>query len=213
MYTYTKLQFFIIIKIELRALQLPTKTLPYVIPEEYKSLPKLAGRAKVEIILDSNEGFSEDNGKKHKTESFIVELDGYHHPLTAGNFIDLVNQKHYDGIKIDNVQELIVQFGKESKKPAIRTIPLEIFYRSDVEPTYGITSDDDNRATEAQATPFQAYGALGMARGNENTDSAENEVFILKWRQALMPPGRNTLDGFYVSISTILITIIILLLL
>ena len=101
-----------------------------MIPEEYKSLPRLAGYAKVEIIVDSNEGFNEDNGKKHKTETFILEVDGYHSPLTAGNFIDLVNQKYYDGIRTDNVQELIVQFGKETKKPPIRSIPLEIFYRS-----------------------------------------------------------------------------------
>ena len=29
-----------------------------MIPEEYKSLPRLAGYAKVEIIVDSNEGFN-----------------------------------------------------------------------------------------------------------------------------------------------------------
>jgi peptidylprolyl isomerase len=100
-------------------------------------------------------------------------------------------------MRTDNVQELIVQFGKDTKKSPPRSIPLELFYRSDTEPTYSITSDDDQRATEAFALPFQAFGALGMARGIENPDSAEAEVFILKWRQALMPPGRNTLDGFY----------------
>lgn len=36
-----------------------------------------------------------------------------------------------------------------------------------------------------------------MGRGIEDTDSAIAEVFVLKWRQALLPPGRNTLDGYY----------------
>jgi hypothetical protein len=39
--------------------------------------------------------------------------------------------------------------------PQLRTIPLELFYKQDSEPTYGITSDDDNRATEAMTLPFQ----------------------------------------------------------
>jgi len=189
---------------DLRALQLPVKKLPYNIPEEFQSLPILAGRAKVEVIVDSKDGFSEESGKKHKTETFLLEVDGYHAPITAGNFIDLVQQKYYDDCKTDNVQELIVQFGKAAKKPSSRTIPLEIFYRSDTEPTYSTTSDDDMRATEAFALPFQGYGALGMGRGVEDTDSASSEVFVLKWRQALMPPGRNTLDGFYSSFGYVI---------
>jgi peptidylprolyl isomerase len=76
-------------------------------------------------------------------------------------------------------------------------IPLELFYKQDSEPVYGITSDDDNRATETFALPFQAYGALGMGRENEDPDSASSEFFLLKWSQALIAPGRNTLDGYY----------------
>ena len=77
--------------------------------------------------------------------------------------------------------------------------------------------------------PFQAYGALGMARDNGEPDSGSSQFFFLKvgvgvyvyislvvaayhtihhylyvmrciyiqWKQALNPPGRNTLDGFY----------------
>jgi hypothetical protein len=53
---------------------------------------------------------------------------------------------------------------KKGKKLVTRTVPLELFYKGDSEPTYGITSDDDMRATDAPTLPFQAYGALGMAR-------------------------------------------------
>lgn len=37
----------------------------------------------------------------------------------------------------------------------------------------------------------------GMARENEDADSGTSQVFFLKWKQALIAPGRNTLDGFY----------------
>ena len=47
------------------------------------------------------------------------------------------------------------------------------------------------------ALPFQAYGAVGMARDNGDPDSGSSQFFVLKWNQALNPPGRNTLDGFY----------------
>ena len=36
-----------------------------------------------------------------------------------------------------------------------------------------------------------------MARGNEDNDSGSSQIFMLKWQQALIAPGRNTLDGFY----------------
>jgi peptidylprolyl isomerase len=67
--------------------------------------------------------------------------------------------------------------------------------QGDKEPVYGITSDDDMRSTETTALAFQAYGALGMARDNEQADSGSSQFFFLKWSQALVAPGRNTLDG------------------
>jgi peptidylprolyl isomerase len=36
-----------------------------------------------------------------------------------------------------------------------------------------------------------------MARDNGEPDSGSSQFFFLKWKQALNPPGRNTLDGFY----------------
>jgi peptidylprolyl isomerase len=110
-------------------------------------------------------------------------------------------------MEIQRAEELIVQTGStikdkdagfiDPKTGITRTIPLEIFYKNDKEPVYGITSDDDSRATETKALPFQAYGALGMARGNDDPDSASSQFFFLKWLQALVAPGRNTLDGYY----------------
>lgn len=177
---------------------LPKRQLPFTIPEEYSSLPRLAGRATIAIAVDSKSGgFRLKDGKTVvPSTSFEVELDGYHAPLTAGNFLDLVNNKFYDNLKFQSIQELTLQTGKRPAEGP-RKVPLELFYKQDAEPVYGITSDDDMRATETMALPFQAYGALGMARENDDPDSASTQFFLLKWRQALIAPGRNTLDGFY----------------
>ena len=183
---------------EIRKSRLPVSKLPFEIPEEYKGLPHLDGRALVKVSLSRDKGFKEADGSRlgRKTSELLLEIDGYHAPLTAGNFIDLVSNKYYDGKLIEEEQELIIQTGKNTK--ATRKIPLEIFYKKDEAPTWGITSDDDNRATDTPALPFQAYGALGQMRENEDAETgATSEFFFLKWNQALIAPGRNTLDGFY----------------
>ena len=183
---------------KLRKLQLPPATLPYTIPDEYSSLPQLKGRATIEMVVQKKQGgFRLADGKTIiNPVIFTIELDGYHAPLTCGNFVDMINKKIYDNMEIQKVDQLVVQTGRSTSKIE-RKIPLELFYRYDTEPTYGITSDDDNRATEAVALPFQATGALGMARLNDDVDSATSEFFLFKFNQALNPPGRNTLDGFY----------------
>lgn len=194
---------------QLRAQLLPKgqSNLPYKISDEYASLPCLEGYATVEMKIASKKGIKlPDSFKTVPDITIQLTLDGFHNPLTAGNFVDLVDKKFYDNIQIQKADEQFIQTGKPSsggdsyidpatKQP--RTIPLEIFYKQDTEPVYGITSDDDNRATETMALPFQAYGAIGMARDNAEADSGSSQFFFLKWRQALNPPGRNTLDGFY----------------
>ncbi len=191
----------------LRAMELMPGSLPYTIPSEYDNLPRLMGRAKIEMKVQSKHGgFKDENGKKFDSTNIILEVDGYHAPLTAGNMVDLTMKKFYDNMDIQRAEELIVQTGSSVKDKdvgytdpvtkEVRTIPLEVFYKNDKEPVYGITSDDDNRAKETKALPFQAYGALGMAR-EEDPDSASSQFFFLKWLQALVAPGRNTLDGIF----------------
>ncbi|KAJ1431232.1 cyclophilin type peptidyl-prolyl cis-trans isomerase/CLD-domain-containing protein [Ochromonadaceae sp. CCMP2298] len=198
---------------DLRLQQLPAQQLPFTIPEEFAALPRLTGRATVELQVKAKRGgYRLEDGKTVVPQfTLLLELDGYHAPLTAGNFADLVSKGYYNGLPLQKVEQLTVQTGKPpaslaladgetyvdpaTKKP--RTVPLELFYKGDTEPSYGYTSDDDLRATETQALPFQAYGALGMARNNEQADTGSTQFFMLKWMQALIAPGRNTLDGFY----------------
>ena len=38
-------------------------------------------------------------------------LDGYNAPVTAGNFLDLVNRKFYDGMEVQRADGFVVQTG------------------------------------------------------------------------------------------------------
>jgi cyclophilin family peptidyl-prolyl cis-trans isomerase len=189
----------------LRMMQLPSGKLPFQIPDEYASLPRLNGRAEIEMVVQSAGGkpyrLADEVTLVPKVTLRLV-VDGYHAPLTSGNFVDLVRKGFYDGMTLQKVEQLIVQTGKPSNGgDGPRKIPLEIFYKLDKEPSYSATSDDEMRATDAIALPFQAYGAIGMARQNEDVDSASSQFFLLKWDQALVAPGRNTLDGFYTNMG------------
>ena len=147
----------------LRSLFLPKQVLPYSIPEEYANLPKLLGRATVDMEVENPKGFLTPENKKIPSVVFTMVVDGYHAPLTSGNFIDLVDSKFYNGLKFHKIEELTAQTGlpKTSTASSLRTVPLELFYKQDGAPTYGYTSDEDMRATETMALPFQAYGAVG----------------------------------------------------
>ncbi len=71
------------------------------IPAQYKNLPHLNGgwvMVKVHMVPERN--------------SFIALMDGYNAPITAGNFVDLVNRGFYDGMKIDETERFVeVRFG------------------------------------------------------------------------------------------------------
>jgi peptidylprolyl isomerase len=112
-------------------------------------------------------------------------MDGYHAAVTAGTFADLVEGNCYDGLSIQSVEELIVQIGTpedvqvdgfiDRYTKENRVIPLELFSYNDKAPTYCYTSDDDMRATESMAMPFQANGALGMAHDPEDANTASSQ--------------------------------------
>ena len=55
----------------------------------------------------------------------------------------------------------------------------------------------DGRGGYASALPFNAYGALGMAREEYNVDSASSQFFWLLFDSDLTPAGKNYLDGRY----------------
>ncbi|KAH8054748.1 peptidyl-prolyl cis-trans isomerase [Aureococcus anophagefferens] len=87
------------------------------------------------------------------------------------------------------------QDGDPKKEP--RRVPLELFVDGDKAPTYGETTEDGQRGSAQTVLPFQAYGALGMARDEYEADSASSQFFFLLFDSDLTPAGKNLLDGRY----------------
>jgi cyclophilin family peptidyl-prolyl cis-trans isomerase len=191
-------------------------TPPVTVPAEFNNLPQLKKRAIVEFVAKKGPEaeFSSFNvdGNLFKTAVLRMEIDGYTAPVTAGNFVDLVNKGFYDGMRIQRSDGFVVQTGDPSKegrgdgktvgyvpegKEKVRNVPLEVFVKNDMAPIYGSTFDDDGRGGYASALPFNAYGALGMAREEYDSDSGSSQFFWLLFDSDLTPAGKNLLDGRY----------------
>jgi peptidylprolyl isomerase len=166
---------------------------PYQVPAEYSNLPQLKGRATVE--MQTNKG------------KLTVVLDGYSAPVTAGNFVDLVERGFYNGLEFTRSEEsYVLQFGDPVGKEVgfidpltgkYRAIPLEILAVGDQSPTYGITLEDAGRYLDMPVLPFSAFGALVMARPESEPDGGSSQAFFFLFEPELTPAGRNLLDGRY----------------
>jgi cyclophilin family peptidyl-prolyl cis-trans isomerase len=49
------------------------------------------------------------------TRTMTMVLDGFNAPVSAGCFMDLVNQKWYDGMEIQRADGFVVQTGRPKK--------------------------------------------------------------------------------------------------
>merc|ERR1719506_670210 len=182
-------------------------------PPEFKNVPRLDGRARVEWTMvkkDKGGTFAVD-GILYKEAKMEMILDGYTTPLTSGNFLDLVSKGFYNGMAIQRADGFVVQTGDPDgpdgpligygqdgdPKKEPRRVPLELFVDGDKEPTYGETTEDGQRGSAQTVLPFQAYGALGMARDEYEADSASSQFFFLLFDSDLTPAGKNLLDGRY----------------
>ncbi|HEY9662397.1 MAG TPA: peptidylprolyl isomerase, partial [Allocoleopsis sp.] len=166
---------------------------PYEVPADYSNLPQLKGRATVEVA--TNKG------------TMKVVLDGYNAPVTAGNFVDLVQRGFYDGLAFTRVEDnYVAQVGDPPGKEdgfvdpqtgKIRTVPLEIMVEGDKKPTYGITLEDAGRFLDQPVLPISAFGALGMARPGDDINGGSSQFFFFLFEPELTPAGLNLLDGRY----------------
>ncbi len=179
-------------------------------PAEFAGLPWLKGRATVSFELKRPDGKFDVDGTLYDKLQLSMVLDGYTAPITAGNFVELVDSGFYNNFKIQRSDGFVVQTGDPQAEgrqklngfvPAgaskVRKIPLEVFVAGDKNPIYGATFDDDGRGGYAAALPFNAYGALGMAREEYDVDSASSQWFWLLFDSDLTPAGKNLLDGRY----------------
>ncbi|WP_138501067.1 peptidylprolyl isomerase [Nostoc sp. PA-18-2419] len=151
-----------------------------------ENLPRLEGKATVVLTV--------------KGSPITIEVDGTDAPITAGNFVDLVQKGVYNGLAFhrvergteDKPQPFVVQGGDpQSKDPKfpleqlgtgsyidpktgnIRYIPLEIKPKGSDTPIYNKTFD----ATAQPVVLSHKQGAVAMAR-SEPPDSASSQFYF-----------------------------------
>ncbi|KAH6774443.1 cyclophilin 38 [Perilla frutescens var. frutescens] len=173
---------------------------PYEVPEEYKNMPLLKGRATVDmkVKVKDNPNFNEC--------VFRIVLDGYNAPVTAGNFVDLVERHFYDGMEIQRADGFVVQTGDpdgpaegfiDPSTEKIRNIPLEIMVNGEKAPFYGENLEELGLYKAQTRLPFNAFGTMAMAREEFENNSASSQVFWLLKESELTPSNANILDGRY----------------
>jgi peptidylprolyl isomerase len=173
--------------------ELMVQGFPYEVPAEYSGLAQLKGRATVEF--------------KTTQGDLTAVLDGYSAPVTAGNFADLVQRGFYNKMPIDHTEDFyVVQTGNpvgpeegfiDPKTKQYRSVPLEILAKGDKVPTYGITFEDAGRPLDQPVLPFSSYGAMALARPNEEPNGGSSQFFFFLFEPELTPAGINLLDGRY----------------
>ena len=166
---------------------------PFEVPEEYADLPQLLGRATV--ALETNKGDLE------------IVVDGYSAPVNGGNFVDLVQRGFYDGLDFNRAEDFyILQAGDPPGEAAgfidpdtneYRAIPLEVLVEGDEQPVYGETLEELGRYLDVPAIPFNAYGAVALARPANDPNGGSSQFFFFKFDTEITPPGYNLMDGRY----------------
>ncbi|MEM9511459.1 MAG: peptidylprolyl isomerase [Cyanobacteria bacterium P01_E01_bin.48] len=166
---------------------------PFEIPSEYDGLPRLLGRAQVE--LETTQG------------RMLLVLDGYNAPITAGNFADLVQKGFYNGSEFGQVEDFFyMQAGDppgpedgyvDPKTKQKRTLPLEIRAIDEVVPRYGETFEAAGIFGAEPALPFSVKGTLAMAQYPNEPNSASSQFFLFMAEPDLSPAGLNFIDGRY----------------
>jgi len=169
---------------------LPTE-FPYSIPSKFDNLPRLLGRARVNI-------------KTSKGDMEAI-IDGFNAPLTAGAFIDLSSKNFYDDLPINRAEEFFVlqtgdpvgdEIGYIDPKTNIeRNVPLEIRIPNEIETFYNETFEELGLYTETPTLPFATLGTLGWSHSSNAVDDGSSQFFFFLYEAELNPAGRNLIDG------------------
>jgi peptidyl-prolyl cis-trans isomerase B (cyclophilin B) len=149
--------------------------------QQFANLPRLNGKATVVLTV--------------KGKPIAIEIDGTNAPITAGNFIELVQKGFYNNLIFHRVEpEFVVQGGDPrgngtggyvpKGQAQERRIPLEIKVKGAVAPTYSQVFD----VTQPPELPHKR-GAIAMAR-SPMPDSASSQFYITLAQQ-------DFLDGKY----------------
>jgi peptidylprolyl isomerase len=166
---------------------------PFTIPAEFADLPRLLGRATVEI--ETTQG------------TVTAVVDGYNAPLTAGAFVDLVQKGFYNDLPFTRAEDFYVLQTGDPKGPetgyidpktkAERSVPLEIMVPGEAEPFYNATFEDLGLFTAQPVLPFATLGTLGWAHSDEALNDGSSQFFFFLYEAELTPAGLNLVDGRY----------------
>eukprot|EP00933_Yihiella_yeosuensis_P035960 TRINITY_DN2965_c0_g1_i2.p1 TRINITY_DN2965_c0_g1~~TRINITY_DN2965_c0_g1_i2.p1 ORF type:complete len:503 (-),score=103.46 TRINITY_DN2965_c0_g1_i2:480-1988(-) len=184
------------------------------VPKEYNDLPQLFGRATVEMIIKRG---PDSGAKQYAVDSILydkvklkVVLDGWSAPISAGNFIELVDRGFYNGLKIIRADDLLVLSGdsgdadehgfRPSPTAPVRRLPLEVPMMGR-KALYGETADEARLVGQPPRLPFQAEGLICMARNEFENDTASSQFFFFLFDSDLTPAGKNFLDGRYATMG------------
>ena len=161
------------------------------IPAEFDALPRLEGRATVEI--QTSQG------------TMIAVVDGYNAPLTSGAFIDLTLKGFYDGLPFNRAEDFYVLQSGDPEGPAIgyvdpttkqeRHVPLEIRVPGEPETFYNETFEDVGLYKATPTLPFATLGTLGWAHSAQALDDGSSQFFMFLYEAELTPAGLNLVDG------------------
>ncbi len=164
---------------------------PYSIPSEFDNLPRLLGRATVNI-------------KTSKGDMQAI-IDGFNAPLTAGAFIDLSSKNFYNNLPINRAEEFFVlQTGDpvgneigyiDPETNMARNVPLEIRIPNESETFYNETFEELGLYTETPTLPFATLGTLGWSHSSSAVDDGSSQFFFFLYEAELNPAGRNLIDG------------------
>ena len=164
---------------------------PYAIPSEFDDLPRLLGRATVEIRTSQGD--------------LTAVIDGYSAPLTGGAFVDLVQRGFYDGLPFSRAEDFyVLQSGDpkgdaegfiDPKTKQERHVPLEILVPGDASPIYNMTFEDLGLFKATPVLPFATLGTLGWAHSDKALDDGSSQFFFFLYEAELTPAGLNLVDG------------------
>ncbi|VXD14908.1 putative Peptidyl-prolyl cis-trans isomerase, cyclophilin family [Planktothrix serta PCC 8927] len=146
-----------------------------------------------------------------------IQVDGANAPITAGNFVDLVERDVYDNTTFHRVvlepQPFVVQGGDpQSQDPnvdpntlgsggfidpatgQVRNIPLEIKPQGATEPLYSQTFQQAGITVPPVLS--NVVGSIAMARSNAGTDTASSQFYFNL-------ANSTSLDGNYAVFGTV----------
>lgn len=147
-------------------------------PSTMNELPRLEGKATVEMTV--------------KGSPITIEVNGQEAPITAGNFVDLVERGFYNGLTFHRVvkdpQPFVAQGGDpkgvgtggfvDPQTQKTRYIPLEIALEGEASPTYGRPLGQQAGSSSAPAVVLKhSRGAVAMAR-SQMPDSASSQFYF-----------------------------------